>query len=68
MKGARCSQVPSVRTVRWKLRAAGLVRGKGVENGDGEEPVPGGGVGKGVDRGFMEKWEDFSQCFILCKV
>ena len=49
MKGARCSQVPSVRTVRWKLRAAGLVRGKGVENGDGEEPVPGGGVGKGVE-------------------
>lgn len=49
MKGARCSQVPSVRTVRWKLRAAGSVRGKGVENGDGEEPVPGGGVGKGVE-------------------
>lgn len=48
-EGARCSQVPSVRTVRWKLRAAGSVRGKGVENSDGEEPVPGGGVGKGVE-------------------
>lgn len=59
MKGSRCSQVPSVRTVRWKLRAAGLVRGRWVEKGDREEPAPGGGVGKGVEgrcQTQKEKW------------